>query len=285
MNRRLFVNSFPKSGTNLVEKLSRLLGYRRSGRSLAFSSVHGRHELLKRLIRAHGLWGAAVPIGLEAPASVSAAWLRRYINTVPVGSYFSGHAAWSGHLEYLLREAGFKTIQVIRDPRGILSSLTGYAVEEGNEWFPFHSAFAKLSRRELLSFYLRGGYVAEAGMYYSGIREALERAAGWHRSPGALVVRFEDLVGQKGGGSDQVQRETLGAIVDFLEIPGVDISSIQQELFGGTHTFRGGQVDRWVGDFDAELTEAIAKELADLPWLRGLGYDFAWPAAQSPAKG
>lgn len=278
---RAFINSFPKSGTNLVEKLLRLLGYAQSQRSIAFSSVRGRHELVKRATRSSFLFGDSVSVGIECQASVSARWLRRYIDGVPPNHYMSGHAAWSGHLEYLLRQSDIKVIQVIRDPRGILSSRASYVVEKQNDWHPFHHAFKAMSRRQLLQLYIKGGFVEEVGSYYSGIREALGRIEGWLHSHSVMVVRFEDLVGEKGGGSQATQREALQRIVQFLGIGDADLSVLQDQLFGGTHTFRGGQIDRWVDDFDPELTHAISEELSDLPSLRRLGYSFGDPGAFS----
>lgn len=271
---RIFVNSFPKSGTNLVEKLVRLLGYARSGRSVAFSSVCGRHTTVKRLTRACSLRNIQIPVGLEVPAAVSAGWLKRYIRAVHHGSYFSGHAAWSGYLDDILQSEGIKVIQVMRDPRGILTSMTSYVVEEQNAWYPFHRAFKSLPRRDLLEFYIKGGYVPAAGMYYSGIREALARTEGWLYSGNTLVVRFEDLVGEKGGGSDERQLEVITRIANFIGVEGADIQSIQRSLFGGTHTFRNGSIDRWASDFDSALLSKISRELSGETWMEQLGYSF-----------
>ncbi|MGK2873373.1 MAG: sulfotransferase domain-containing protein [Alphaproteobacteria bacterium] len=271
---RVFVNSFPKSGTNLVEKLVRQFGYSHSGRSIAFSSVCGRYTTIKRITRACSLRNVQIPIGLEVPAAVSAGWLKKYVRGVAHGSYFSGHAAWSGYLDDILQSEGIKVVQVIRDPRGILASMASYVVEEQNAWYPFHRSFKSLPRRELLKFYIKGGYVPGAEMFYSGIREALSRAEGWLHSSNAIVVRFEDLVGAKGGGSDESQLEAITQIANFIDAQGVDIQQIQQSLFGGTHTFRGGQIDRWVSDFDQGLLNQISSELSNEIWLARLGYLF-----------
>jgi hypothetical protein len=269
---RVLVNSFPKSGTNLLEKLIRMLGFEQAQRTIAMSSVLGRHQFIKKVFRAVPLFDYTIPIGIEVPVGVRVGWLTRYIGNVPDGSYFTGHAAWGDCLEYILARHGVKVIHIVRDPRSILSSMASYVIEEPNAWYPFHRAFKEMSRKELLRLLITGGYVERCGMYYSGIAETIKRIEGWMYSQVALVVRFEDLVGSKGGGSDERQFDTIERIVEFIGIGPVDIKAIQENLFGGTHTFRGGQVDRWKLDFDDELGSLIRAELGGSLVMQKLGY-------------
>ena len=62
--------------------------------------------------------------------------------------------------------------------------------------------------------------------------------------PTILIIRFEDLVGAQGGGSDEVQKQVLLEIGRHLEfeLSDQDIRFIQKRLFGGTPTFREGQI-------------------------------------------
>ncbi|MBE9490583.1 MAG: sulfotransferase domain-containing protein [Bacteroidetes bacterium] len=270
---RVFVNSVPKSGTNLMEKLIRLVGIKRSGKSLAYSSVEGRHSIAKHLIRINHFSGVSVPIGLEVPVSVSIKWLDRYLSSIDTNRYISGHAAYSEQLDYLLKSKNIKTLQMFRDPRAVLVSWAKYIVEDINKWHPYHDFFKSLSLHKRIRFLITGGSVGQS--YYSSFKEVLSRSAGWLYNPNCLIVRFEDLVGSKGGGSDELQRKTILNILKHIdkEVRVNELEQLQSDLFGGTHTFRGGQIDQWEEDFNDVLHELIKYELQDCDCLKKLGYD------------
>lgn len=78
----------------------------------------------------------------------------------------------------------------------------------------------------------------------------------------ALLVRFEDLVGSKGGGNDDLQRKTIKQIASHI---GVDVSEdqldfVQENLFGtevrvesmSEETFRSGKIGSWKEVFRPE---------------------------------
>lgn len=280
---KVFVNSFPKSGTNLVEKLLRLVGIRMAGKSIAMSSVLGRYETIKKLTRTISFNSWAVPIGLEVPVSVTASWLKEYIDSLSPGQYMTGHAAYSDYLESLLSIHSICVLQVVRDPRAILSSMAKYVVEDINAWYPFHQYFKSLDTRSSIRLFILGGPVPVRGFYYSGIHQIILRQIGWFESKQALVVRFEDLIGEKGGGNDATQKATIRRIVEFIGLSGEfrdhDFRAIQEKLFGGTPTFRQGRIDNWRESFDDELEELLLRELQGIPEMIRLGYlnsDGSW---------
>ena len=69
------------------------------------------------------------------------------------------------------------------------------------------------------------------------------------------TVLFEDLVGEKGGGSKESQLEVIKAIVKHLDISLTE-KEIQEnvidKLFGGTGTFREGKIGAWKNYFTPE---------------------------------
>lgn len=266
---RVFVNSLPKSGTNLLEKLIRMLDIEQSGRSIASTNIIGRHSLAKSILHQDHFSGMSVPIGLEFPVSVSMRWLDKTLD-IADGQYLSGHAAFSEQLDYLVQKNNVKTIQIFRDPRAVLLSWAKYVVEDTNSWYTFHHFFKKMDLNERILFLLKGG-VAE-GIYYSSFREVLNRAGGWLGSQSTLVVRFEDLVGSQGGGSDEMQRKTIENILQHIgyEYQTSYLDWLQKDLFGGTHTFRGGRIDGWKDVIDDELNDLIIQELKGCGVVRKL---------------
>jgi hypothetical protein len=273
---RAFVNSFPKAGTNLLEKLLRLLGYRSGRRAVAMSSVLGRHEVAKKVLRTLPLGTWTVPIGLEVPVGVNATWLRSYVEGLKQGEYMTGHAAYSDYLDFLLGRNQIRVVQVIRDPRAILFSMAEYVVEDINAWYPFHGFLKGLDLEGRIRFLITGGYVESLGIYFSGIRQVLNRLEGWWHSANVKVIRFEDLVGPKGGGDEALQENAIAAVTHFLglaESGGMDsLQRIKDELYGGTHTFRRGRVDSWRAAYTPQLQQLMLSEVRDVSLLRASGY-------------
>ena len=88
----------------------------------------------------------------------------------------------------------------------------------------------------------------------------LERYAGWLDS-GALVVRFEDLVGSAGGGADAARDATLRSIFEHLgaEVDDALVAGIGRRLFSSkSPTFHRGAIGQWRTHFDPEIEAAFA---------------------------
>lgn len=97
---------------------------------------------------------------------------------------------------------------------------------------------------------------------------------------GYLLVRFEDLIGTKGGGSEQMQSEQIIRIGKFLGFSAdeFDVDAIAQDAFSSSaKTFRSGQTNSWRKEFKTEHIQAIkqgklGKQLIDL----GYEKDASW---------
>jgi hypothetical protein len=269
---KVFVNSLPKSGTNLLAKLVRMVDVKDSGKSIASSSIVGNYQFAKSCLRLDHFLGNNVPVGLEFPVSVGYAWLDGYLK-IDSSQYLSGHAAFSEQLAYLLRKNQLKQIQVFRHPAAVLVSWAKFTVEKKNRWHPSHAHLAKMSLDERCRFMLSGGLLDGGKYYQSSFIEILRRTDGWLDSE-ALVVRYEDIVGAKGGGSDEAQRL---AIVNVMRHLGKDfdeksLDRLQDQLYGGTHTFRSGQINGWKNDITTETVQLIEHALDSCKYSKELGY-------------
>jgi len=269
---RIFINSLPKSGTNLVAKLVESLGYQYSKKSIALSSQIGRYETIKRLTRTACWRGSNIAVGLEINASVSSAWVERYLRHVPEGHYVTGHSAYSDHLQDILCKNGYKTIQVIRNPYDVILSYAKYFVEKDNNYYPTYKTLKNLSLDDRVRLIAEGGKLIGCQHYMRSIREVLRLQEGWFESPLVLPVKFEDLVGPKGGGSRKKQEETIKDICLYLGIDTKRAEEIADSIYGGTHTFRSGKIGAARKYLDAELRGLIKENISGSVVLEKLGY-------------
>lgn len=271
---RILVNSLPKSGTNMVQKCLELAGIPYSGRSVAASSMFGRYARIKSILRDVSVKETPVVVGLEIPVGVSPSWLREYLRDA--SGYVSGHAAFSPHYSAILHSEQYKTIQVVRHPCAVLASWANYIVEPGYYWRDAQRAFSRMSTHERVRLMLYGGMLNETDtrFYYRGFREVWNQVQGWVDSDDVLTVKFEDLVGARGGGDDALQRTTIAKMMRHvgLALSDGEINRIAANLYGGTHTFRQGDIEGWRKLIDAELEDEIYAQLHDLSTIRKLRY-------------
>lgn len=274
---RAFVNSLPKSGTNLVAKLMRLAGVQESGRSIASSSIVGKHQTIKSIWRQDHFSGNNVPVGLEFPFSVGYRWLDNYLK-IQDGQYLSGHAAFSEQLAYLLNKNSIKHVQVFRHPAAVLVSWAKFIVEDGNSWHPSHTLMRQMNLDDRCHFMLTGGLLKHESYFHSSFTEILRRIDGWLDSK-ALIVRYEDIVGWRGGGNDDAQRVAIEAVMRHIErkVDDYELDWFQDQLYGGTHTFRSGQINSWQTEISGNTRQLIQDKLGGVSYSHDLGYTF--PAA------
>lgn len=271
---RLLLNTIPKSGTNVAQKLLFLINVPYSKRSLTQTSGWGQNWVeagAKFILRhPHHSVDQPVAIGLDNPSSVSMRWLRRYLWSAK--GYVSAHAAFSEPLYWLLRDLEYRIFIIVRHPGAVLYSWARYIGESGYYWRYANKVMADLSIEERFERLLKGGELG--GVYYPPFYEIYCRFKGWldlarnADSAHIHLVRFEDLVGSLGGGDDVVQRRVIERILGFLEIDlePQHIDKVQANLFGGTHTFRSGQIDMW----RSKIPDRLQQELLDMFETKGI---------------
>ena len=133
-----------------------------------------------------------------------------------------------------------------------------------------HEFFAGLGDfRERLTTLIQGA--PEHGQ--PSIAQIFDAFSGWLDSDG-LIVRFEDLVGERGGGDSTRQANLLKRIFASL---GIDLSEdemrrISNSLFSdASPTFRKGAIGGWREHFDPEISQMF-KAVANEQLIR-LGYE------------
>jgi hypothetical protein len=174
-----------------------------------------------------------------------------FLDTVNFNLHFVGcHEPYSKEIENYLQENKYKIICIARDPRDRTVSLLNWiyrcSEESLGSYYEIRQSYTKkYTRSELLSLLITD---------LNPVDQVYKKYYGWLHSPICLTVRFEDLVGSKGGGSDLEQIRTVKKIADFLEVALSDeqIKNICSNLFGGTWTFKEGLLGSWRKEFREE---------------------------------
>ena len=264
----LFINSLPKSGTHLLAKCLDLMGYRDQQTGFISASLVLRNSLIKSNVKrliANSLWTRnSIRVGLDVLVCVSDRIVTKYLADVAKfegNGYMLGHAPYSDLLQHLLVDQKIKTFFIIRDPRDVLVSWVHYIIT-----VPGHFAYCGhvgKSFEERVRFVLDGGYLPN-GIFMESYTSILLSTCGWFSAPGVMVVRFEDLVGQQGGGDQNMQYETIKNIADYAGINNVNPAEISTRLFGDSKTFRTGQIGGWRQELSPELQSLVNERIGHL---------------------
>lgn len=158
-----------------------------------------------------------------------------------------------------------KRILVVRDLRDVCISAVYHLRKY--DWYSYaidHAHFYNMEFDDQLS------YMIDLKHSEYSIKSFARRAILWMNTPGVLTIRFEDLVGEKGGGSRERQIQTLKNIADYLEVPVSQeiLGYVADNLFGGGGTFRKGQINGWKTQFNEKnktlVHQVLGEELYEL---------------------
>lgn len=187
---------------------------------------------------------------------------------------------WSHHIPSAsIRRAieGRDDIKVIfnfRDPRDVVVSQFCWVFSDkklggktDHQKAYMRKVYEHLSREELLTSYIKVDKFIEEE--YNPIEYFY-----WGRTllfhPKVHNIRFEDLIGSKGGGDDEVQKETIAGLFDYLEME-ANIDEIAKNAFNpNSETFRKGQIGDWKNVMTKEQIELFNRLHGDM--LKQYGY-------------
>jgi hypothetical protein len=237
---KVLVNSIPKSGTNLIAKvIYNLPNMRFSGKRTIRKMTHNNSEAIRAVL------------------------------AIRNGQYSLSHLEYEKKLSNVVDEHKIKKILVVRDPRQILVSHYKYVTYIDSN-HKSHSFFKSLPNdEERLNAVIDG---------VDGIVEPLELVIkgylNWLNNKNCLIIRFEDLIGEKGGGSIDLQFNALHKILHHLEIQlsESEILTIRDKIFDeNSPTFRSGQLEGWKSELTLNHKKKIKENLGDL--IISLGYE------------
>ena len=194
--------------------------------------------------------------------------LPRLLRALRPGQVIVSHIPFREEYVALHRELDVKCLFMVRDPRDIAVSDAYYAVSNRRHYL--HDVYCSLpSTKERMLFALNGTHSSG----YVKLAERLRNYAGWAHSE-SQTVHFEELIGERGGGTRAEQLRTVRAIYDFLGIA-ISEENLRQLasrlFFTASPTFRCGLIRQWQEHFDDEVKAAF-KELAS-DSLAAYGYE------------
>ena len=247
---RVFVNSIPKAGTHLVTaELAKAKG-------LQNSYLHLDNRRFSNSSSS-----------ADSSGGINVAVIEKDLRTVRPGQYFSGHVAWDPALEEMLRRNAVKTIFVTRDPRAVLVSRYNYILGLKRHWLhEFLTGYSSdpVERYRLLI----NGHDGTPSIRPS--HDRLEAYLPWIESSCAHTVRFEDLVGARGGRSDELKQETLRGMLTFAGYPDDAPDAAEIGKATTSATFRKGQADSWREELPPQIVTLVDETSGEI--IERMGY-------------
>jgi hypothetical protein len=242
---KVLLNSIPKSGTNLIDKVFyNLPNMRFSGKRTIRKMTHSKPEAINA------------------------------VQSIRKGQYSLAHLEFDEKISAAVDDNQIKKILVIRDPRQIVVSHYKYVTNIDSN-HKTHDFFKSLPNdEERLNAVIDG---------VDGIVEPLEEMikgySNWIKNKDCLIIRFEDIIGEKGGGSQDLQMSTLRKILNHLEIQLSDSEMVDicGKIFDEkSPTFRKGQLDGWKKELTENHKNKIKEKLGE--WIISFGYekDLEW---------
>lgn len=187
-----------------------------------------------------------------------------HLSHVLPGEYFIEHLAWHEDTERILLDARFKVVFIYRDPRATAVSWCHHMAKEGLR-YPLHEHYKRLPNlKERIAATLEGipDHYSTNMIGMCPWPDLYDHFLPWRKSSAVFSISFEDLIGSRGGGSDETQLSKIEGILKYLGCRHNHESAcrLAKQIYNpSVGTFRTGQFDAWRAEID-ELTEALLNE-------------------------
>jgi hypothetical protein len=175
------------------------------------------------------------------------------------GQIAVGHIPFTPARLAAIRSRDVRCIFLVRDPRDVLVSRAFFAIKD-----PKHPLHAKFTAEPDAARRIQRAITGEESL--QSLRATLEAYAGW-LDGGALVLRFEDLIGPVGGGDEKRQQKALRQIFEHLGMPAEEtlMARIREQAFSAdSPTFRRGGIGEWRRHFDVEAERLLDRAAGEL---------------------
>ncbi len=190
--------------------------------------------------------------------------------------FLVSHIPYSPHSAAIIKKHQAKVLFTYRDPRDLVISFANYirandCSKAPNQAWPMAR---NMSFDDIINSLIEKGELYHFWPGIIGIDQYYKAFMPWAHFENCLPIRFEDLIGPKGGGSLETQYETIKTIAQHLQIislPEEKFLHVIDNLFGGESTFRQGQIGAWKTGLNKQQKELFKKVAGKL--LIDLGYE------------
>jgi len=189
--------------------------------------------------------------------------------------YLVSHFTPSDDIQMALEE-GLKDIHVIfnyRDPRDVLVSWFHWLHPNNKKTMHSHmrymqKVYSHFSDAELMKIFITNEKFRK--VEYNPI-EAYRFARVLLYHPAVLKVRFEDLVGPKGGGNSDKQIKTIKSIYRYLSVNNIDPNAVANKIYSeDSVTFRMGKIEGYKNNMTKDQLNLFNQHHGDI--LHQYGY-------------
>jgi hypothetical protein len=190
------------------------------------------------------------------------------------GCFVSAHLPFSEEGWMKLQTMGYKQILMLRDPRDIVVSRFHFVLKRPiARLHPYLTALPDDESRIMSIIQGIADHEMPGGIGLPDIGRQCTQYFEWVRH-GSHVVRFENLVGEAGGGSIDLQLAEVEALATYvgISLSKHQVKSIaQQAFYRNSNTFRKGAIGDWK-NFFSDAHKAAFKKFAG-QMLIDLGYE------------
>jgi sulfotransferase 6B1 len=272
---RTLINTIPKAGTHLLEKVVRLLpGSQAAELHLELFALPSAQFAADQ--------SSAGTTGATQFQEVPLSDLSHALGGITPGYYATGHLFYSQSLAALLAQMSIKVLYILRDPRDIAVSFTKYVAQiETHYLFGDYHNCSEVDQLMMTIVGITDVRLSDAVPYLPrlmDIGQMMSRFLPWTKQPNVYTTYFEQLVGPAGGGTRANQIAEIGNIAQHLGIrcSQRQVEAIADQLFGNTATFRKGLIGDWRNHFTPEHKRAFkvvaGQLLIDLGYEQGLNW-------------
>lgn len=247
---KVLANSIPKSGTNLLLRALYLTPelYRAIHKTLLSDNLETSIKKLK----------AAKP-----------------------NQVIAGHLYYSNELTNLIGELDIKNLLIVRDPRDVVVSKCHYATYKDRSHYlsKYYNTLPSDDARISMTISGDDNYRSATGLRFYGMNFILDQYIGWYDEPDCLIIRFEDLIGGKGGGGLSAQINALRNVYEHigLDLPDSKLKYIADNLFNtDSKTFNKGLIGSWREVFSDEHMSLFKEKCGQALVKMGYERDFDW---------
>ena len=231
-NQSLFLISVPKAGTHLLFELAKVFGYREGGSCP--SNPRG------------GYW-----------------YYTEYSNSHTSAKHFFNETVYTS--DFGNRDHPFVTnpaIFIYRNPLDIVASEANYYHKEGKT--SFSGYLSHLSYDERLKKLIDDKWLL------GSIRDRISKYVAWNYFENVISVSFEELIGHKGCGDDELQKKLIWSLQLKLQVPGNPAEFAQKVFNKNSATFFKGKMGSYKELFKEEHYRLFNK--LDDDFMREFGY-------------